>query len=273
MNSLNEMTLGLIGAGKMATALVTAWVESGTLSADQIAAYDPNSVALHDLTLALGIRPATSNADACAGRDMILVATKPGVVQEALKSIYPIVRPGQLVISIAAGVPLSAIQHALPGGCAVIRVMPSTPCLVKAGASAFCRGAHASSDQAAAAKQLLDAVGLALEVQEKYMDAVTGLSGSGPAYVFIIIEALADGGVRAGLDRSTALQLAAQCVLGSAKMVLETWLHPGELKDMVASPAGTTIAGLGVLESRGVRGAMMDAVHAAAARSAELSRH
>lgn len=272
MKALNNCSLGMIGAGKMATALFRGWLTAGIVPAEHAAAFDVSRLQLDKLCAATGVARAASNSDVVRDRDLVIVATRPQNVAEVLNEVRSSLRPGQLVVSIAAGVTLESIEAALPDGVAAIRVMPSTPCLVGAGASGFCRGRSASDDQAIAVKQLFDAVGTAVEVPSHLMDAVTGLSGSGPAYVFVIIEALADGGVRAGLDRATALKLAAQTLLGAARMVLETGEHPGVLKDQVASPGGTTIAGLGVLENRSVRGALMDAVAAATARSIELGQ-
>jgi pyrroline-5-carboxylate reductase len=197
-----------------------------------------------------------------------------------LAALGPHVTPHHLVISIAAGVRLETLEAALGAGARVVRVMPNTPCLVAAGASAYALGAHATQADADLVHSLLGSVGLAIQVEEKMMNAVTGLSGSGPAYVFLMIEALADGGVAAGLPRDTALALAAQTVAGAAQMVLQGdndddgsvlgLVHPAVLKDKVASPAGTTIAGICELETSGVRGAFMRAVKAAAARSEEL---
>ena len=270
MKPLEECSIGMIGAGKMASVLARGWINAGLAPASNIAAFDIDSAALQRASREIGITAANSNRNVCAGKEIIVIATKPAAVVGALLEVAEVLRAGQLVVSIAAGVTLAQIEGALPEGVAAIRVMPSTPCLVGAGASAYSRGHGATAEQAEIVGRLFRAVGTAVELPESQMDAVTGLSGSGPAYIFIIIEALADGGVRAGLDRATALQLAAQTVLGSAKLVLETGEHPARLKDQVASPAGTTIAGIGVLESRGVRGALMDAVAAGAARSAEL---
>ena len=178
----------------------------------------------------------------------------------------------RLVISIAAGVTLAALEAAVAENFRIIRAMPNTPALVGHGAAGYCLGSRATPADAATAQALLGAVGLAVQVPERLMDAVTGLSGSGPAYIYLIIEALADGGVRAGIPRADAARLAAQTVLGSAAMVLETGEHPAVLKDMVTSPGGTTLAGLAVLERHGVRSALIEAVTAAAGRAAELGK-
>jgi pyrroline-5-carboxylate reductase len=175
------------------------------------------------------------------------------------------------VVSIAAGVPVFEIEAVLPHS-PVIRVMPNTPVQVGAGAVAFCRGTRATDEHAALVRQVFEAGGICVEVTEAQLDAVTGLSGSGPAYACLIIEALADGGVRMGLPRAVAQQLAAQTLLGTAKLVMESGEHPGVLKDRVATPGGTTIAGLAALEEAGVRSALIKAVEAASRRSAELGK-
>ncbi|RPJ52914.1 MAG: pyrroline-5-carboxylate reductase, partial [Acidobacteria bacterium] len=201
-----------------------------------------------------------------------LLAVKPQVLHDALGDLAAVLTPAQLLVSIVAGAPTATIEAACAAAVPVVRVMPNTPALVLQGMSALAAGRHASPDHVRTARRLFDAVGRTVVVPEHLLDAVTGLSGSGPAYVFLAIEALADGGVKAGLPRDVAQMLAAQTVRGAAAMVLETGRHPGELKDMVASPAGTTIAGLHVLEQAGLRGALMGAVEAAARRSQELGK-
>jgi pyrroline-5-carboxylate reductase len=203
---------------------------------------------------------------------VLVLAVKPQSMRGVLDELRPIVKPEQLVISIAAGVPLSALATALGAHVRLVRVMPNTPCLVGQGASAYALGSAATPDDAELAQSLLATVGLAVHVPETLLDAVTGLSGSGPAYAFQVIEALSDGGVCAGLPRDVATRLAAQTLLGAAQMVLSTGQHPGALKDAVASPGGTTIAGLHELERGGLRAALMNAVVAATKRSQELGR-
>jgi pyrroline-5-carboxylate reductase len=201
----------------------------------------------------------------------VLICVKPGVVPQVLREVAAAVRPdGPLFVSIAAGVKIDSMQSELPARSRVVRVMPNTPCLVNCSASVFAPGAHATAADVALVEELFRAVGIVAQADEAKLDAVTGLSGSGPAYVFVLIEALADGGVRMGLPRQTALTLAAQTVLGAAKMMIETRVHPAELKDRVASPGGTTMAALHALERSGFRAALIDAVQAATERSAAL---
>ena len=218
----------------------------------------------------------TASINELAGCEVILLCTKPLEVVAALTDAAAMAAGApRLVISIAAGVTLGALESAVSAvseNFRIIRAMPNTPALVGHGAAGYCLGSRATPADAATAQALLGAVGLAIVVPERLMDAVTGLSGSGPAYIYLVIEAMADGGVRAGIPRADALRLAAQTVLGSAAMVLETGEHPAVLKDMVTSPGGTTIAGLAVLESHGLRSALIEAVDAAAERAAELGR-
>jgi pyrroline-5-carboxylate reductase len=202
--------------------------------------------------------------------DVLVLSVKPQVIDKVLTEIGGEVRGDQLVVSVAAGVPLEALEGRLPAGSRVVRAMPNMPATVQAGATAIAGGTHASADDLRIARELFDAVGRVVVLEETLLDAVTGLSGSGPAYLMLIIEALADGGVKVGLHRDTALLLAAQTVFGSAKLLLETGEHPGRLKDMVTSPGGTAIAGLHTLESGALRKTLIDAVEAATKRSVEL---
>jgi pyrroline-5-carboxylate reductase len=203
---------------------------------------------------------------------VIILAVKPQSMRSLLDELRPLFNPSHLVISIAAGVTLSALSSALGENTRLVRVMPNTPCLVGQGASGFALGSAATPDDASFTQALLSTVGIAVQVPESLLDAVTGLSGSGPAYAFQVIEALSDGGVSAGLPRDVATRLAAQTLLGAARMVLATGQHPGVLKDAVASPGGTTIAGLHELERGGLRATLMNAVVAATRRSQELGR-
>ncbi len=267
----SNVRVGFIGAGKMATALAKGLVTAGFCKSEQIVASDVYAEARKSFADATGAGTAESNAKVLQDSQVIFLAVKPQSLPAVLKEMAPVLTKDHLLVSIAAGITLATIESAVPGH-RVIRVMPNTPCLVSAGASGFSRGKETSAEDAALVQKMLNTVGIALEVPESQLDAVTGLSGSGPAYVFEIIEALSDGGVLSGLPRTTATRLAAQTLLGAAKMVLETGEHPGQLKDAVTSPAGTTIAGLLQLEQAGVRGSLMNAVRAATERARELAK-
>jgi pyrroline-5-carboxylate reductase len=266
------MKIGMIGCGKMAQALARGFVASGAARADELLGYDVDPATARHWQADLAGGMAASNTDLVRQCEVVFLAVKPQAMAGVLQEIRGVITPAHLVVSIAAGVTLGQLTEPLVQGARVIRVMPNTPCLVGAGASGLAAGGSATSADVDLVKKLLASVGTAHQVSEPMLDGVTGLSGSGPAYVYLVIEALSDGGVKAGLPREMATQLAAQTVLGAAKMVLETGLHPGVLKDMVTSPAGTTIAGLQVLEARGVRSAMLDAVDAATLRAKELGR-
>lgn len=260
-----------IGVGAMGGALVGGVVQAGLVAPHDVFVADVDAAKAQHVAQTYGVQPVTSR-EAASRADVIVVAVKPGDVPAALQELAAGLRPGACVISIAAGVPLSVIERWLPDGTPAIRAMPNTPCLVRQGAIALAAGTHAGAEHVEKARELFGAVGLVATVPEPLLDAVTGLSGSGPAYVYMFIEALADGGVLAGLPRDVAMKLAAQTVLGAAHMVLESGRHPGQLKDMVTSPAGTTIAGVKALEEHAFRAACMRAVEAAAKRSRELGR-
>jgi pyrroline-5-carboxylate reductase len=267
----HPLRIGFLGAGKMATALARGWLRAGWASAASIAASDPSPEARTEFAQITGVTPLADNKGVVAQSDLLVLAVKPQAMGTLLLDIGGTVGLKQLVISIAAGVTLHQIATGLGGHqFRLIRVMPNTPCLVGASASAYAAGASATLDDIQLIDQLLGSVGRAIAVPEKLLDAVTGLSGSGPAYVFVIIEALSDAGVNMGLPRPVATMLAAQTVYGSAKLLLETGQHPGALKDSVTSPGGTTIAGLYALEKAGLRAALMNAVQAATERSMEL---
>lgn len=262
---------GFIGAGKMASALIRGMIRSGVATADRVSASDPLPNTRDELARETEITASSSNLAVVARSDVLVLAVKPQSMTQVLRELAPAVTADHLVVSIAAGVSIATIGEVLGAGRRVIRVMPNTPALLGEGASAYALGPDATDDDAAVVQAFLESVGRAVRVPESQLDAVTGLSGSGPAFVYMIIEALSDGGVRAGLPRDVATMLAAQTVLGSARMVLETGLHTGTLKDQVTSPGGTTIAGVHALERAGLRGALIDAVEAAARRSAELA--
>jgi pyrroline-5-carboxylate reductase len=268
----DKLTIGFLGGGKMAAALAKGVVSAGLVKAANIRASDPLPAARSAFTQQTGARTTASNAEVVQGARVLVLAVKPSHVAELLDEIRPFVTPGHLLISIAAGVPIARLEAGLGEGARIIRVMPNTPALVGASASAYALGNAATEADAALAQKIFSAVGVAFQLKESLLDAVTGLSGSGPAYVYLMIEALSDGGVAAGLPREVATKLAAQTMLGSAKMVLETGLHPGALKDMVTSPGGTTIEGLHELEKGKVRGVLINAVRAAAEKSRKLGQ-
>ena len=268
----SKLTVGFLGAGKMATALARGFVRAGLVTPRQVLASDVSPAACAAFAKEVGARTTTSNPDVARFAQVLVLAVKPAQVGELLSELRGQITSKHLLISIAAGVPLSKLEAALDPGARIIRVMPNTPALVGASASAFALGKAAQAEDAKLAMKLLSSVGLAFELKESLLDAVTGLSGSGPAYVYMVTEALSDGGVAAGLPRDVATRLAAQTVLGGARMVLETGLHPGALKDMVTSPGGTTIEGVHELEKGAMRAALMNAVRAAADKSKKLGQ-
>ena len=266
-----DQTIGFIGAGQMARALAGGFVKAGLTEPARVVAADPVPAALEAFGAAVsGARLLASNIAVAQAADVVFLATKPQQIREALAPLQK-ATAGKLVVSIAAGVPLATLAPALSEA-RLARVMPNTPCLIGQSASGYCLGPRATAADGELLAQLLNAVGRAFAVDEKLLDAVTGLSGSGPAFAYVIIEALSDGGVRMGLPRDVATALAAQTLRGAAQMVLETGEHPSVLKDRVASPGGTTIAGLQALESGGLRGTLMAAVEAATRRSIELGQ-
>lgn len=264
------MKIGFIGGGNMGEALVRGLIHAGIVPPDHLTVYDVLQDRTAHLTQTYGIRAAAGLGECVLPSDSVVVAVKPQNVPEVLEELGRSALHRPLVISIAAGVPIAVLEAALPEGTPVVRVMPNTPALVLAGASALARGRFADDTHMETALRVFRAVGVAHEVPEKLLDAVTGLTGSGPAYVLCFLEALIDGGVLMGLPRPVAADLVVQTVLGTALMVQQTGKHPAALKDMVTSPGGTTIHGLEVLESRGFRGAVMGAVRAATERSAAL---
>lgn len=264
------ITIGFLGAGKMATALAKGFVAGGRVTPERVSASDPVNAAREGFAKDTGGRVSASNADVVTASDILVIAVKPDQVSDLLGDIQNQLEKRHLLISIAAGVPLAKLEAGAPG-VRFVRVMPNTPALVGASASAFSIGSECTRADAELVQKLLASVGVAIEVKEKLLDAVTGLSGSGPAYGFMMIEALADGGVAAGLPRDVAQRLAAQTLLGAAKMVLETGIHPGALKDAVCSPGGTTIEAVHELEKAGLRAALMTAVRVAADKAHRLA--
>jgi pyrroline-5-carboxylate reductase len=262
--------LGFLGAGNMSGALIKGLLHAKVLPPERILASDVKADRLEHLAKIHGIRTTTDNHALLRESDVVVLAVKPQAIDKVLTDVGADLRADQLLISVAAGVPIDALEARLPAGARVVRSMPNTPATVQAGATAIAGGAHAREDDLRIARELFEAVGRVVVLDEALLDAVTGLSGSGPAYVMLIIEALADGGVKVGLHRDTALLLAAQTVYGSAQLLLETGEHPGRLKDMVTSPGGTAIAGLHTLESGALRKTLIDAVEVASKRAAEL---
>ncbi len=266
-----EAKVGFVGAGQMARALAAGFVRAGLMRADEIVASEPVAASAAAFCEAVpGATILPSNKALAAAAQTLFLAVKPQQLPSVLSELKGAVAD-RLVISIAAGVRLATLNAALGEEGRLVRVMPNTPCLVGQSASGYSLGPRATAADGALVARLFSAVGKALAVDEKLLDAVTGLSGSGPAFVYVVIEALADGGVRMGLPRDVALALAAQTVRGAAQMVLEQREHPAVLKDRVASPGGTTIAGLQALESGALRGTLIAAVEAATRRSQELA--
>lgn len=261
---------GLVGAGRMAEGLARGFVARAGVQPDTIIASDVDPDRLRLFAHELGTATTSANAEVVQAADTVILAVKPQVLPEVLDEIGSDISADQLLVSIAAGVPTSRIRSQIAADVPLVRVMPNICCVLGEGAFAYCLDGPVTDDQEKALRELLGSVGAVVRVEEHLMDAVTGLSGSGPAFVFMLIEALADGGVAAGLDRQTAQTLAAQTVLGAGRMALDTPHSPAQLKDMVCSPGGTTIAGVRALRERGFQGAAMEAVTRAAQRSKEL---
>lgn len=269
---LKKKKIAVIGAGHMAAALIGGIVRAKLAAPKQIIASRRNEEALKNLHARWGVQTTTDNAKAASAADIIIVAVKPQLAKAVLKALSPVVRDEQLVVSVMAGVTTRSISGWLGRACPVVRAMPNTPCLVDAGATALCAGEHAGERDLRLAESLFASVGKVVTLPEAAMDAVTGLSGSGPVYLFMVIEAMIDGGVKMGIPRAVAAQLAAQTVYGAAKLVLETGKHPAILKDEVTTPGGTAINAIHVLEARGLRSVLIDAIVAATQRSQELNR-
>jgi pyrroline-5-carboxylate reductase len=267
---MQSPTIGMIGAGQMASALAAGFLRAGLVEKDRLLAADPAADARRRFAELTGAQVLEDNRAVLAEADVIILAVKPQQMAAVAEQLRGQVAPKQLVVSIAAGVRLHQLAEWLGSETRLVRVMPNTPSLVGQGASGYSLGAQATEADAALVQQLLEAVGLACRVPEPLLDAVTGLSGSGPAFIYTVIEALSDAGVRHGLPRTVAAPLAAQTVRGAAEMVLRTGEHPAVLRERVTSPGGTTIAGLEALEQTGLRGSLLAAVEAATERSREL---
>lgn len=262
--------IAVIGAGNMGGALIAGMLAAKAAVPDDIYATDVAAARLDQVKARYGVLVGTDNKAAAGWADIVILAVEPQVLDHVLDDLRSVPAEARLVLSVAAGYPIARIVAHLAPGARVVRCMPNTPSVVQAGLSALSWGEHVTAEDEQVARAIFESVGRVVVVEERLMDAVTGLSGSGPAYVFLIIEALADGGVKMGLPREAALQLASQTVFGAARMALETGEHPGRLKDKVTSPGGTTIAGLHALERGRLRASLMDAVEAATIRSQEL---
>ncbi len=267
---LTDRRLAIIGAGAMGEALASGLLRAGIIEASRLTLADVDESRLQAVANRLGVATTSSNREAVRDAEVVVLAVKPQIVQAAMTELASEWPADRLMISLAAGVKTVTLEGFLQAGAPVVRVMPNTPALVGQAATAICRGTHATENHRQVAHALFGAVGLAVDCDEKLLDAVTGLSGSGPAYVYVFIEALSDAGVEQGLPRDVAAKLAAQTVLGAAQMVLQTGQHPGALKDLVTSPGGTTIHGLHALEDGAFRGTVMAAVAAATRRAKEL---
>ncbi len=270
--SVKGKTVGFIGAGNMGEALIKGLTSASVVPPDLIWASDVRRERLLELDRQYGIRPAADNVELVRRSDVVILAVKPQIITAVLREVAPVLTRRTLVISLAAGVSTATLRSVLGPEARLIRVMPNTPALVLAGVTAIARAEGLEAEDMDVAGEIFSAVGRVVVLEEELMDAVTGLSGSGPAYVAVVIESLADGGVKMGLDRLTAMTLATQTVLGAAKLLLETGLHPGALKDMVSSPGGTSIAGIAALEEGGIRTTFIKAVERATLRSRELGR-
>ncbi len=269
---MKNSTLGFVGGGNMGEALIKGLLNASILPPERILAFDVSKSRLRYLNDRYRITVCKSIDEVTLQSDTIIVAVKPQNMDAVLDNMTPHLAHAPLIISIAAGITIERMSRVLPQATPLVRVMPNTPALVQEGASALARGEHVSEEQMGFALEIFNAVGKAITVEEKWMDAVTGLSGSGPAYVLLLIESLVDAGVLMGLPRSTSKELVLQTVLGTVHMVQETEKHPAELKDLITSPAGTTVEGLKVLEERAVRGALLEAVKVATLKSRELGK-
>ena len=273
---LKNKKLGFIGGGNMAEAMIKGLLSASFIEAKNIFVSEPSEAKRDTLHAEYKIKVSADNRELVKKCDILILAVKPQIFQEVLVDICSLVDSDKLVISIAAGVPISIMDDALRGDknkkFSIVRTMPNTPALVQEGVTAIASGQHVSKTDVKIAHRIFEAVGRTVDVEEDQLDAVTGLSGSGPAYIFMLIEALSDAGVKMGLSREVSTTLTIQTVLGSAKLARESGKHPGELKDMVTSPGGTTISGLHALEEGSLRTTLMNAVEDATLRSRELGQ-
>jgi pyrroline-5-carboxylate reductase len=269
-NPLSHKRLAVLGAGKMGGTILRAFLGQKLVSPSHVMASVRHEEHALALGKELGVRMSTDNRTVVQDADVVLLAVKPSTVAEVLDEVRDVLKPGALVVSVAASVPTKVIEQHLSDGAAVVRAMPNTPAAVGSGMTGLCSGSHAKAEHLELAKAMFEAVGRAIVVDEKHMDAVTGLSASGPAFVYIILESLAEGGVKVGLPREVATLLAAQTMLGAARTVLETGQHPAQLKDGVTTPAGCTIDGIMEMEDGKVRSTLIKAIVKATERAKEL---
>ncbi|MBW1715579.1 MAG: pyrroline-5-carboxylate reductase [Deltaproteobacteria bacterium] len=267
---LKDKKIGIVGAGNMGEALISGLLHSRSSTPENIICSDIRKDKLKTVKEAYGVLTSGNNLNVVSASEIVVYAVKPQIMASVLRETAASLDMSKLIISIAAGVPLSAIESCLNKDLRLVRVMPNISASVKEGAAAIAPGKHALKDDLKVAKAIFDSVGKSVIIEEELMDAITGLSGSGPAYLFLIVDALADAGVKMGLSREDALLLSTQTVLGAAKLLMETNEHPGKLKDRVTSPGGTAIAGLHTLEQGGLRTTLINAVEAATRRSKEL---
>lgn len=265
-----DLKIGFVGAGQMAQALCRGFLQSGLVKVSNMMCSDVSQNMLDRVTKLLGIRTTMDNKEVFKSSDVVVLAVKPHMVLGVLEESFKLIHQNHLIVSIAAGVTIGQMEAVLPSGTRLVRVMPNTPAMVQSSASVFSPGSNVCSEDDVLVQRLFSAIGYCASLPEKHLDCVTALSGSGPAYIFMAIEAMADGGVKMGLPRDIALKLAAQTAMGAGKMVLEMGKHPGELKDSVCSPGGTTIAGVHCLEKCGFRSALIGAVEAGTLRSLEM---
>lgn len=267
---LDDQRIAILGTGKIGEAIGRGLIRTGAITPDHLRGTVAHEATASQIGTALGIRVDTDSAGAAASADVVILAVKPQAMERLLGSIRDVVAPHQLVISVAASVPTAFVEERLNPGVAVVRAMPNTPCLLGEGMTVLCAGTHAVEEHLHKARSIFDAVGQTAVLDERLMDGVTGLSGSGPAYIYLVIESLAEAGVKVGIPRDVSTLLSAQTMLGAARMVLELSEHPALLKDMVTTPAGCTIDGLLELEEGGLRVSLIKAVVKATARAKEL---
>jgi pyrroline-5-carboxylate reductase len=265
-----DTPIAVLGAGKLGETLVRGLIEAGRIDAARVTVSAAHRERPDRLAAELGVRAAANNREAVQGAGLVIVSVKPQQVGAVLDEVRGVLEPTQLLISVAASVGTAFIESKLRGPVPVVRAMPNTPALIRKGMTAIAPGSHAKDEHLRIAKGIFDAVGRTVVVDEKHMDAITGLSASGPAFIYIVIESLAEGGVKAGLPRELATELAAQTVLGAGAMVIETGQHPALLKDQVTTPAGCTIDGILKLEEGGLRVTLIKAVVEAAVRAKQL---